>query len=156
MSPSDQARLRAAGINPPDQLERPELCKPHASTAHEEPKMDSPEKDQQKSFANWLLLENKKGRDIPFEWHALHKRSTSTPGCADFWVGIRGISLWIEFKRDYTCQLTAEQAEFARKCQRQGGPLETIQHHIVYSAQAAIGLVETTAKSGGIQVDWDL
>jgi hypothetical protein len=89
---------------------------------------------EQSQFANWLLLQNSKGADI-FEWHPLHTRSKTTPGCFDFWVGV-STGIWIEFKRDRTCKLSDEQAEFRRKCEKRGIPA-----YVVYSAEEAIELV---------------
>jgi len=60
-------------------------------------KRDADERREQGEFANWLLLQNSQGRKIPFVWHATHTRSKATPGTPDFWVGINGRSLWIEF-----------------------------------------------------------
>jgi hypothetical protein len=95
------------------------------------------EKNEQGTFASWLLLQNSKGRKIPFCWHSTCARSKATPGTPDFWVGINGRSLWIEFKRDSSCKLTPEQDEFRLGCEAQ-----RIEHHVVYSAEQAIGIVQ--------------
>ena len=60
-------------------------------------KRDADERREQGDFANWLLLQNSQGRKIPFSLHATHTRSRATPGTPDFYVGINGRSLWIEF-----------------------------------------------------------
>ena len=49
-----------------------------------------------------------------------------------------GRSLWIEFKKNQTCRLTAEQNEFRLACEAQ-----RIEWHLVYSAQQAIEIVAT-------------
>jgi len=105
----------------------------HAST-----KTATAERKEQASFANWLLLQNSKRgpkEKIPFVWHATHTPSKATPGTPDFWVGIRGRSIWIEFKASSSCKLTLEQEEFRRACEVQG-----IEWDVVYSAEQAIGL----------------
>lgn len=89
-------------------------------------KRDADERKEQATFANWLLLQNSQGRKIPFSWHATHTRSKATPGTPDFYVGINGRSLWIEFKRDRSCRLTPEQNEFRVACEAQG-----IEWHLV-------------------------
>jgi hypothetical protein len=58
-----------------------------------------------------LLLQNSKGRKIPFVWHA-----TGTP---DFWAGVNRHGMWIEFKRGYSRHLTREQKEFRLSCEAQ-------------------------------------
>jgi hypothetical protein len=129
MSPADQARYAAVAV--PDTALAPRLDhRPSAETT-------SDERKEQGTFANWLLLQNSKGRKIPFSWHATHTRSKATPGTPDFWVGINGRSLWIEFKRDYSCKLSPEQEEFRVCCAYQN-----IEWHIVYSAHQAIQIVE--------------
>ena len=100
------------------------------------PKTDRLERDQQKQFANWLLLQRSKGRKLPFVWHAMHKPSTASPGCPDFGVGCWQGWLWIEFKRDYSCTLSGEQQEFFNDCKDRG-----IDCYLVYSADEAIKVV---------------
>ena len=127
MSPEDQARYGVVPDTAPAlRLDRSRL--PKAGTA---------EKKEQASFANWLLLQNSKGRKIPFSWHATHTRSKATPGTPDFWVGINRHGVWIEFKRDYSCKLSPEQEEFRVCCAYQN-----IEWHVVYSAHEAIQIVE--------------
>lgn len=104
---------------------------------HPEAKRDTAERKEQADFANWLLLQNSKGRMIPFCWHATHTRSKASPGTPDFWVGINWHSMWIEFKRDYSCDLSPEQEEFRQRCEAQ-----CIEMHVVYSCGEAIRLVE--------------
>jgi hypothetical protein len=101
------------------------------------PKRDSPERKEQADFANWLLLQNSKGRAIPFSWHATHTRSKASPGTPDFWVGVNRRGIWIEMKRDYSCDLTPEQEEFRQRCEAQG-----IEMRVVYSCGEAIQLIE--------------
>ena len=103
---------------------------------HPEPKQDIPERKQQADFANWLLLQNSNGRDIPFCWHATHTRSKASPGTPDFWVGINRHSMWIEFKKDYSQELSPEQEEFRRKCE-----VQCCEWHIAYSCAEAIKIV---------------
>jgi hypothetical protein len=62
-------------------------------------KRDADERKEQGDFANWLLLQNSQGRKTPFSWHATHTRSKATLGTPDFWVGINGRGIWLEFKR---------------------------------------------------------
>jgi hypothetical protein len=98
----------------------------------------SNERREQGDFANWLLLQNSQGRKMPFVWHATHRASRATPGTADFWAGVNGRSLWIEFKRDQSCRLTPEQDEFRLACEAQ-----RIEWRVVYSADEAIEIVAT-------------
>jgi hypothetical protein len=104
------------------------------------PKRDADEKKQQADFANWLSLQNSKSRKIPFSWHATHTRSKATPGTPDFWVGINGHSMWLEFKRDGSCKLSPEQEEFRSACEAQ-----RIEHYVVYSSQQAIEICDQAA-----------
>jgi len=97
---------------------------------------DADERREQGDFARWLLLQNSNGADLPFEWHPLHTRSKTTPGCLDFWVGV-STGIWVEFKRDESCRLTAEQQEFRRMCEKRGIPT-----YVVFLAQQAINLVQ--------------
>jgi hypothetical protein len=101
-------------------------------------KRPADEKKEQSTFARWLLLQNSNGADLPFEWHPLHTRSKTTPGCFDFWIGVGHVSIWIEFKKDRPCTLSDEQQEFRRKCEKRGVPT-----YIVHSAAQAIELVAT-------------
>jgi hypothetical protein len=132
MSPADRARYAAVAV--PDIALAPRLDhRPSAKTT-------SDERKEQGTFANWLLLQNSKGRKIPFSWHATHTRSKATPGTPDFWLGINAHSMWIEFKRDCSCKLSPEQEEFRVCCAYQG-----IEWHLVYSAPQAIEIVEEAA-----------
>lgn len=108
-----------------------------ALDVHPPPKGSSAERKEQGQFANWLLFQNGEGRDIPYCWHATHTSSKATPGTPDFWVGVNGHSMWIEFKRDYTCKLSPEQELFRQRCERQH-----IEMYVVYSAFEAIKLVQ--------------
>jgi len=121
----------------------PNPCPPEQSSApdpklriHPPAKRDSPERKEQADFANWLLLQNSQGRRIPFSWHATHTRSKASPGTPDFWVGINRRAMWIEFKRDYSEDLSEYQEEFRQRCEAQG-----IEMHVVYSCGEAIELV---------------
>lgn len=105
------------------------------------PKRDSPERKEQADFANWLLLQNSEGREIPFCWHATHTRSKASPGTPDFWVGINARSLWIEFKRDYSEELGPYQEEFRVRCE-----VQRCEMHVVYSCNEAINLVEKASR----------
>jgi len=140
MSPADQARYQDRfGQSTPGNADL-------ASDPHPPPKRGGPEKKEQSSFANWVLLQNSKRsslEQIPFVWHATNSRSKATPGTPDFWVGINGHSLWFEFKRDYSCQLSEEQEKFrlACHCQRQ-------EHFVVYSAEEAIKRVQEADARG--------
>jgi hypothetical protein len=127
MSAEDQVRYGAVSATAP-RLDLQPL--PRAGTA---------ERKEQASFANWLLLQNSKGRRIPFSWHATHTRSKATPGTPDFWVGISRNAMWIEFKRDHSCELSPEQEDFRLACEAQHN-----EHRIAYSAQQAIELVQKT------------
>lgn len=104
---------------------------------HPPVKRASPEKTEQKSFANHLTNLNEKGAKIVWVWHKMNKRSRATPGTPDFFVGINGHAMWIEFKKDYSCELSPPQETFRLYCQAQ-----RIEWHIVYSAFEAIKLVE--------------
>lgn len=103
---------------------------------HPPPKRNSAERKEQGQFANWLLLQRSEGRRLPFSWHATHRPSKATPGTPDFWVGVNRVGMWIEFKRDYSCDLTPEQEQFRLDCEAQEIPF-----HVVYSAFEAIRLV---------------
>lgn len=111
---------------------------------HPPGKSDIPERKQQADFANYLLLQNSKGRKIPFSWHATNARSKATPGTPDFWVGVNWRGMWIEFKKDYSCDLSPEQEEFRLCCQAQG-----IEMHVVYSCSEAITLIEEADRLDG-------
>lgn len=104
---------------------------------HPSAKRSTAERKEQGQFANWLLLQNSEGKDIPFCWHATHTSSKATPGTPDFWVGINGHSLWIEFKRDYSCKLSPDQEIFRRRCE-----IQRVEWRIAYSAHEAMKLVE--------------
>jgi hypothetical protein len=99
---------------------------------HPQPKTDKAERDEQKQFANYCLLNG-----YPFVWHGTHKRSTGTVGCPDFIVGINGSVVYIEFKRDYTCKLSSDQEDFGHKLEAQG-----LRLYVVYSSLEAIELLK--------------
>jgi hypothetical protein len=129
MSPQDQSSLDFSSAP------NPEL------DLHPSGKRDVAEKKEQGSFANWILLQNSNGADIPFEWHTTKGRSKCTPGTPDFWVGVNGHSIWFEFKKDYTCKLSSEQELFRQRCEKQH-----LQMYVVYSAFEAIRIVEEARK----------
>jgi hypothetical protein len=89
MDPADQVRY---GVVPGT------LSCIRDKASNRSPKRDADERKQQSDFANYLSLQNSKGCKIPFCWHATHTRSKATPGTPDFWVGINGHSIWLEFK----------------------------------------------------------
>ena len=140
MSPEDQARY-AYGPNgkiPYSNLTEEFYAKhPEYAPVVPPPKTDKLEREEQRHFANQLLLWNSQGRKIPWIWHSTAHRSKATPGTPDFLVGIAGKWLSIEFKRDYSCRLSDDQVEFCEACLAQ-----KLEYHIVYSADAAIKLVE--------------
>jgi hypothetical protein len=45
--------------------------------------------------------------------------------------------MWIEFKPDYSCELSPDQEQFRLPCQAQA-----IKHHVVYRDDEAIQIVE--------------
>jgi hypothetical protein len=128
MSPADQARYGVVQ----------QVVSSIRDTPKSSPKRDTDERKQQGDFANWLSLQNSKGRKIPYVWHATNSRSKATPGTPDFWVGINGRGLWFEFKRDSSCRLTREQEEFRSACEAQ-----RVEHYVVHSAAEAIDIVKT-------------
>jgi hypothetical protein len=132
MSPEDQARFGSKPLSS-DFYER----HPEYNPVVPPPKTDKLERDEQRQFANQLLLWNSQGRKIPFVWHSTAHRSKATPGTPDFLVGINRTWLCIEFKRDYSYKLSAEQQEFCECCLAQG-----LVFKVVYSADEAIKLVE--------------
>jgi hypothetical protein len=125
MSPEDQARYGAV----PDTAPRLDL--------QPLPKAGAAERKEQAGFADWLLLQTSKGRQIPFSLHATNACSKATPGTPDFWVGINRHAMWIEFKRDSSCELSPEQEEFRVCC-----ACQEIEWHLVYGAVEAIEIVE--------------
>lgn len=135
MSPEDLAKLGISGfVHPRDQAVPPM-------------KTDKAEKDEQRQFANYCLL-----KELPFSWHKTNARSTATPGTPDFWAGVNRMGLWIEFKRDYSCKLSADQEDFARKLEKEGMKL-----FVVYSAAEAMELVQAVASyRHGVDVELTL
>jgi hypothetical protein len=133
--PIERARFSTVPSTAPD----PKL------EVHPSAKRSSAEKKEQAQFANYLLLKNSEGWRIPFCWHATHTASKATPGTPDFWVGINGHSMWIEFKRDYSCSLSPAQEEFRLGCEAQ-----RCEWHIVYSAGEAILLVQQAARENDL------
>lgn len=111
--------------------------------SHPEPKSGDTEKSQQNQFINHLLFENEKGADIPFTWHSMHKPSRATPGTPDVGFGINGQWIWLEFKKDYSAELSPHQKEFGRKCEKQRCRFE-----VVYSANQAVKILEEARRAG--------
>jgi hypothetical protein len=116
--PTDQARYGDPGALPAHLVVLP-------------PKTDRAERDEQKQFANWLLL-----HELPFCWHATHKRTTANLGVPDFWVGCWSGGVWIEFKR-WRSALSPEQEKFWNACVLRGIPI-----FLVYTAQDAIAITK--------------
>jgi hypothetical protein len=134
MSPEDQARYGAVSDTA---AVVPDIVPVTRLDHRPSPKTGTAEKKEQGTFASWLLLQNSKGRKIPFSWHATNSRSKATPGTPDFWLGINGCSMWIEFKREHSCRLSPEQEEFRLACE-----VQRVEHYVVYSAHEAIETVE--------------
>jgi len=136
MSPEDQARYAygpsgkvAYGDLTKEFYERhPEMAPPVVPP----PKTDKLERDEQRQFVNWCLLHR-----LPFVWHGTHKRSSANLGVPDFVVGVAGQVLFIEFKRDYSAELSADQQAWADLALAQ-----RLTYKIVYSCADAIRLVE--------------
>src|SRR5260370_42598395 len=101
MSPEDQNRY-GHFVHPRNEVVPP-------------PKTDKLERDEQRQFANWCHLNS-----YPVVWHATNARTKSTPGTPDFILAVNRVTLWLEFKRDYSCQLSTDQEEFARLLKAQG------------------------------------
>lgn len=111
------------------------------SDPHPQAKRGTKESWEQEEFKKWVAFEKASGRRIVIVHHGMHKRSTATLGCPDFYIGINGFSLWFEFKRDYTCHLSKEQEEFRLDCEA-----NNIYFFVVYSGQEAINIVEEFRK----------
>lgn len=90
------------------------------------------ERQEQREFANWLLLNGYKAR----VWHATHKATTANPGVPDFIVPIVCDVLFIEFK------LPGEDLSDAQKEFRAGLELKGQELYVCYSAGEAIALVK--------------
>jgi hypothetical protein len=123
MDPKDQANLgfQDPGIHPPYQEDH-----------HAPVNTGTLERDEQRHFANWLLLNGYKAK----VWHATHKATTANPGVCDFIVPIWGDTLWIEFKLP-GAKLSEDQEEFRVGLEAKGHQL-----HVCYSAGEAIALVK--------------
>jgi hypothetical protein len=131
----EQARKIAHLMDPADQQRYQERATSQGEPVPP-PKTDKREKDEQRQFANWILLQRSKGRKLPFCWHATHKASTASPGTPDFWVGTWGGGIWLEFKRDWSTKLSEDQQAFFDDCKARG-----VECYVVYSAQEAIKIV---------------
>jgi hypothetical protein len=118
MTPEDQ-RTYGAGIHPP-----------FAQDHHPAPKTDKLEREEQRQYANWLLLHGLKS----FVWHKTNVPSTASLGTPDFVVPVGGVTLWIEFKRA-GYGLSADQESFKAGLEEQG-----LRLYIVHTALEAIEL----------------
>ena len=116
IDPCDRQKL---GLNEPVPQERQSEKRPRL------------ERDEQRVFANWLLLNN-----LPHCWHATHRRSTATKGVSDFWVGKNGKSIWLEFK-SFPVRISVEQVAFQELLSK-----ESILWAVVLSADEAIQVVK--------------
>ena len=87
------------------------------------------ERDEQRIFARWC-----QSHQLPFVWHSTAHRTKASVGCPDFIVGLRGVTLWIEFKRPGG-KLSADQEDFQIRLAGQ-----KITLHICRSASEAIEL----------------
>jgi VRR-NUC domain len=123
MSPEDQQYYGFVdpGVHPP-----------YAEDHHAPVKTGTLERDEQRQFANWLLLHGYTAK----VWHGTHKATTANPGVPDFIVAIWGGTLWIEFKLP-GAKLSEAQEEFRAGLEAKGHQL-----HICYSANEAIALVK--------------
>jgi VRR-NUC domain len=123
MSAEDQKRFGFVdpGIHPP-----------YAEDHHAPVQTGRLEREEQRQFANWLLLNGYKAR----VWHATHKATTANPGVCDFIVPIWGGTLWIEFKLP-GAKLSEAQEEFRAGLEAKGHQL-----YVCYSAGEAIALVK--------------
>jgi len=113
MAPEDQAHFSVVV----DTVHALRVDEPESSR-----EIDKLERDEQRVFASWLLLQNSKRgpkEKFPFVWHATHTRSKASPGTPDFFVGLNGHAIWIEFKVGSN-KLTPEQEEFRLACVCQG------------------------------------
>jgi hypothetical protein len=117
MGPEDQ-RNYGPGIHPEDD-------------SHPPSKTDRLEREEQRQFANWLML---KGLFKATVWHKTNARTGSTLGTPDFIVPVNCSTLFIEFKRA-GYGLSKDQEEFKAGLEEQGKRL-----YVVYSALEAIEL----------------
>jgi hypothetical protein len=124
MNPADQEKYtpgQMVAVGRPSYEEDP----------HPPPVTDRLEREEQRLFASWCLR-----KMYPCVWHSTRHRSKASLGCPDFIVGVRGMTLWIEFKRAPN-KLQEDQVKFRELMLGQG-----ITYHLVYSADEAIKLVE--------------
>jgi hypothetical protein len=127
MSPEDQERYGFVnpGVHPP-----------YAEDHHAPVQTGKLEREEQRQFASWLMLNNYKAK----VWHATHKATTANPGVCDFIVPIWGGTLWIEFKLP-GARLSEAQEEFRAGLEAKGHQL-----YVCYSAGEAIALVKQKDK----------
>jgi len=123
LSLAQRAMIEGGPIEPPG---------PRAQILRGRPRL---ERDEQRLFANWCLL-----NALPFCWHATHKRSTATKGVFDFWVGRDSRSAWLEFKL-LPLRLSKEQLAFGDQLSA-----HKLEWHIVTSAAEAIQIIKGWAK----------
>lgn len=120
MSPEDQARYS------------PEPRPSFEEDPHPPVVTDKLEREEQRLFASDCL---RKGYAVV--WHSTAHRSKASLGCPDFVVGIKGVTLWIEFKRAPN-KLSEDQRKFKAVLEAQAIP-----YYLVYSAEEAIALVQS-------------
>lgn len=120
MSPENQAKY-GPGIHPD-----------YETDPHPPPKTDVLERDEQRSFASWCML-----NQLPVVWHSTAHRSKASLGCPDFVLGVKGTTLWIEFKRT-DGKLSIVQEDFRDRLTAQGITL-----YVCYTAMEAIELCKT-------------
>lgn len=122
MSPEDQQHYGFVdpGVHPPYDIDH-----------HAPVKTGKLERDEQRQFANWLLLNGYTAR----VWHATNKATTANPGVPDFIVPILSGVLWIEFKLP-GAKLSEAQEAFRAGLEAKGFTL-----HVCYSCAEAIALV---------------
>ena len=104
------------------------------------------EREEQKTFRNWLLLQKSEGR-LTFGWSRTDKRTTRELGELDFRVyAPNGLTLHLEFK-SARAKPSAEQADEIDTLDRLGH-----QVYIVATAQEAIEITRQQALVNSI--DW--
>lgn len=110
----------------------PGVHPPYAQDHHAPPKTSRLEREEQRQFANWLLLNNY----TAFVWHRTDKPTGATRGTPDFIVPVLCDVLFIEFKLP-GAELSQAQQEFRAGLEAKGQEL-----YVCYSAGEAIALVK--------------
>ena len=123
MSEEDKAHFgfRDPGVHPP-----------YAQDHHAPPKTGRLERQEQRQFASWLLLNGY----TAVVWHRTDKPTGTTAGTPDFIVPILLDVLFIEFKLP-GAELSKAQLEFKAALELKGHEL-----YVCYSAGEAIALVK--------------